>query len=116
MTDHNHYLIPTTTFHQSNESANSVVSDWTQGAGYYGRSGGLHSFQYSVTDFEGDVQVQAALVTGSPSEEDWFTVSKLSHVDAETDSVIESVVGNFVWIRAVAELRAGSINSLLMRF
>jgi len=116
MNYHSHHLISSTTFSHLDESKNHVESDLAKGAGYYGRSGGLHSFQYSVSEFIGHIKIQGALTTRAPEDTDWFTISEFQTYQEEDSVEIESVTGNFVWIRAVADLEKGTVNSVLMQY
>lgn len=116
MNNYSQYLISTTTFNHKNSEENSLSGDPIKGAGYLGFSGRLHSFQCALSDFKGNVYVQAAIVTSIPDEDDWFTISKREFLEEESTVYIDSVPGNFVWIRGKAEIKKGSINSLLMNY
>lgn len=111
MTSKSEILLSTQT-HSGDSSTESVTSDKLQGDGYYGRSDGLHTIQYSVSDFTGSIQIQATLAV-SPTEEDWFTV--LSFVlDDKTETAISSFTGNYVWIRARLEYTGGALNNIML--
>ena len=86
------------------------------GDGYYGKSDGLHTFQYSVTNLEGTLVIQATLVF-EPTESDWSTVySKEYELIEESANHIQNIVGNYVWVRAgVIDWKHGSINVIRMK-
>ncbi len=98
----------------------SVTGENFKGDGYYGRSDGFHTVQYTVTGFVGTISVQATLAT-SPTESDWFTVSDSVHTSTAIQTVnsdgsfIKNFTGNYVWVRAkVTNLTAGTVNSILL--
>jgi hypothetical protein len=88
----------------------TVTGEAYKGDGFYGRSDGLHTVQYTFTSFTGDIIIQGTLAS-NPAEEDWFEVHSYS-TNIETASKIASFTGNYVWIRAQIIYTAGSINSI----
>lgn len=105
----------------SNETSNdssvrTLVSDPFKGDGYYGRSDGFHTVQYTLAGFLGTVSIQATLAV-EPTESDWFTVYSstysLVNNEGETGSHIVNFTGNYVWIRAnISNWTDGTINSI----
>lgn len=97
-------------------SGDSVIETVTglqkKGDGYYSRSDGLHTVQYTYTEFTGTISIQATLAV-SPEEVDWFTVLS-KNIQQSTSSDIESFTGNYVWIRALVEYTDGAINSIIL--
>ena len=90
-----------------------------QGDGYFGSSDGLHTIQITATpDFVGTASVQASLAT-SPAETDWFTVNDASvtygSMQERTTSTVDcfNFTGNFVWVRGVVQISAGTVESIL---
>jgi hypothetical protein len=90
----------------------TVVGEQYKGDGYYGRSDGLHTIQYSLAAFSGTISIQATLAV-DPVNSDWFTVYTQVH-SVENTSVITNFTGNYVWIRAVVTYTNGAINSILL--
>jgi len=105
--------------HPDDSSTVSYTSDKLKGDGYYGRSDGFHTVQYSLNGFNGTVSVQATLSI-SPAEADWFTIYEESHaipgsdssVTDPTESHITNFTGNYVWIRASVEWTDGTLLSI----
>lgn len=96
--------------HPGDSTVESVVGEKYKGDGYYSRSDGLHTVQYTYTGFTGTISLQATLAV-EPAEEDWFTVHTYTAAN-ETASKITSFTGNYVWIRANISYTDGSINSI----
>lgn len=111
MTSKSEILLSTQT-HGGDSGSETVTSNKLQGDGYYGRSDGLHTIQYSVSGFTGTLQIQATLET-DPSEEDWFTVISVV-LDNKTETVISSFTGNYVWVRAKIVYTSGSLENILL--
>lgn len=95
--------ILSTSTHISDSTPQVLVGNKFQGDGYYGRSDGLHTVQYSVNGFLGTINLQGSLAI-NPSDEDWFTVYSETHTidndEGFTGSKIINFTGNYVWIRA----------------
>jgi hypothetical protein len=98
--------------HPGDSTTETVVGDAFKGDGYYGRSDGLHTVQYSFDGFTGTVNIQATLSV-DPQDTDWFTVHTYTAAQ-ETASKITSFTGNYVWIRANVEFTDGTINSIVL--
>ena len=96
--------------HATDSNTETVTGDKFKGDGYYGRSDGLHTVQYSYNDFSGTVTIQATLAI-EPTEDDWFDVHSRTVV-AGTDSHIENFTGNYVWIKANLSYTDGTVNSI----
>jgi hypothetical protein len=105
----NSETILSSTTHSGGEQT-IVTGEAYKGDGYYGRSDGLHTIQYTYTSFTGDIVIQGTLAS-NPAEEDWFEVHSYT-ASTETASKIASFTGNYVWIRAQIIYTAGSINSI----
>lgn len=114
MPDNSTRLINNTT-HASNDSSLEVItSDQKKGNGFYGSTDGLHTVQYSVAEFSGDIILQAAIAV-DPSEKDWFTVIA-DTVGNDTTNRIFNFTGNYVWIRAVVKYTSGTVNSIMLNY
>lgn len=98
--------------HIGDSTIQSVTGEKFKGDGYYGRSDGFHTVQYSYTNFSGTVNIQATLAL-DPVEEDWFTVHTYT-AQNETDSKIANFTGNYIWIRATLTFTDGNLNSVVL--
>lgn len=106
--------------HPGDSTTETVTGEKYKGDGYYGRSDGLHTVQYSLVGFKGTVSIQVTLAI-NPIEEDWFTVYSQEHdLDGSAEdstlkfaSEIVNFTGNYVWIRAhLSNWTDGSVNSI----
>ena len=86
------------------------IRDRFKGDGYYGRSDGIHTIQYDITQFIGTLKIQASLAT-TPTDADYFDVFTTTEAST-TVSAIQNFTGNYVWIRAVITYTGGSVNSI----
>ena len=110
----NSETILTTQTHPGDSTIETVSGDKFKGDGYYGRSDGFHSVQYTVEGFIGEVVVQATLVI-DPTDDDWFDV--IAHQFQQTTDIsrIANFTGNYVWIRAkVNNWTDGTVNSIIL--
>jgi len=106
--------------HPGDSTTETLTGSKYKGDGYYGRTDGFHTVQYSVTGFIGKVVMQATLVV-DPGDSDWFTISSTEHEStSETDtngdgSFIYNFTGNYVWVRAyISSWTDGSVQSILL--
>ena len=126
-------LISDQTHTLTNNDVETYTSEKIKGDVYYGRSDGLHTVVWQLTDFVGTITIQAAL-TLDPTNNDWVTirlgsgnsgsvdttglvssasVSSLTYNSATTTTAAYNFTGNFVWIRAtITNWTAGSVNSV----
>lgn len=104
--------ILTTQTHPGDSTTETVTGEKYKGDGYYGRSDGLHTVQYTVTEFSGTITIQATLEL-DPLDTDWFDVHTYTVTDAN-ESKIESFTGNYVWIRAKIVYTDGSVDSIVL--
>lgn len=94
--------------HNGQPDPQAITGDKHPGDGYYGRSDGLHTVQYSLVGYQGTISIQATLAT-QPTEQDWFTVYTMPYqlsinqytLGPQRLSNIINFTGNYVWIRAV---------------
>jgi len=110
MTANSEIILSENTHTPVNSDPITITGNAFKGDGFYGRSDGLHTVQYTYTDFTGDIVVQATLAV-DPGEEDWFEVYSYS-ADNGTASSVANFSGNYVWIRAVVTYTDGTINSI----
>jgi hypothetical protein len=89
--------------HPGDSTVETVTGDVYKGDGYYGRSDGFHTVQYTLDGFIGTVNIQATLAI-EPTEDDWFTVYTQAYPvvndEGTTASKVTNFTGNYVWIRA----------------
>ena len=98
--------------HPGDSNPETIIGDKIKGDGYYGRSDGLHTVQYTYREFTGTISIQATLAI-DPVDDDWFTIIS-KNIEQETKSEIKSFTGNYVWIKAVVEYTDGTINSIIL--
>tara|TARA_B110000503_G_scaffold143437_1_gene244867 strand:- start:639 stop:1034 length:396 start_codon:yes stop_codon:yes gene_type:complete len=104
--------------HGGDSTTTTRTSEVYKGDGYYGRSDGFHTVQYTLTGFVGTVKLQATLAV-EPTVDDWFEVYSETYavVDDEgiSGSYITNFTGNYVWIRAyISEWTDGAVNSIIL--
>ena len=102
--------------HPGDSTNETITGDKYKGDGYYGRSDGLHTVQYTLTGFTGTVTIQATLEI-DPGSNDWFDVYSQAHTIAGNDpnpkrSFLTNFTGNYVWVRAYIEYTDGTVNSI----
>jgi len=105
-------ILTTQTYDVLGDPTQTVTGDKYRGDGYYGRSDGLHTVQYSYDSFSGTIKIQGTLAI-DPAEADWFTVHDYT-ATTETSSKIANFTGNYVWVRTVIEFTEGTINSVIL--
>jgi hypothetical protein len=98
-------------------SSQDWFSDAVKAADYYRGRGGVQTMGFSVTGFQGLITIEATLDM-DPDSAAWF--STLEYGDASTittQSIAESVVGNFTWLRArIEHFEAGVINTVTVTY
>jgi hypothetical protein len=106
--------------HPGDSTQETITGEKFKGDGYYGRSDGLHSVQYNLIGFIGNVVMQATLAI-EPTDSDWFTITNTEHVSTNDSSAnsnggfIYNFTGNYVWVRAfVSNWTDGSISSIYL--
>lgn len=99
--------------HVGDSTTQTITGEKFKGDGYYGRSDGIHTIQYSVTGFTGTVALQATLAV-NPVDADWFTVYTQEHIET-TKTLANNFTGNYVWLRSVvSSWTDGSVDSMLL--
>jgi len=104
----NSETILTTQTHPGDSTMLVVTGDAYKGDGYYRQSDGIHTVQYTYTNFSGIISIQATLAV-TPDESDWFD-AHVYETHMETASKIQNIVGNYVWIRAQVIYFDGTVN------
>lgn len=116
----NSETILTAQSHPGDSSTETFTGEKFKGDGYYGRSDGLHTVQYSLVGFKGTVRIQATLAV-DPTEDDWFDVYSQAYTleGSSEDSAlkfaskIQNFTGNYVWLRAhLSNWTDGTVNSI----
>lgn len=102
--------------HPGDSTTETRVSDKLKGDGYYGRSDGLHTVQYNLNGFIGNIVVQGTLAV-SPEDSDWFTASdsEYSTSTTSTGAYLYNFTGNYVWVRIyISSWTDGTITSIVL--
>ena len=108
----NSEIILSANTHPGDSTIETVTGTKFKGDGYYGRSDGFHSVQYTYDGLTGTVTIQGTLAI-NPVEDDWFDVHTYTSAQ-ETASKIASFTGNYVWVRAKVVYTDGTINSVTL--
>ena len=118
--------------HPGDSTVTTVTGEKFKGDGYYGRSDGFHTVQYSLSGFIGTVTMQGTLAT-TPGAADWFTlvldsgkqsvdttglvatqsITSVEYTSVTTNTKNYNFTGNYVWVRAyVSNWTDGTVNSI----
>jgi len=88
----------------------AFISNVVPAANYYGGQGAIQTILYDLTDFQGNIVVQATLNDLQDSAP-WFEIANVIAANAVTQVTSNTVIGNFTWIRAaITDFVAGNIN------
>ena len=110
----NSETILTTQTHPGDSLTQVVTGDAYKGDGYYGRSDGFHTVQYTLVGFIGSIAIQATLAV-EPTEDDWFTVIDQEYLTSTDTSEVANFTGNYVWVRSkVNNWTDGTVNSIIL--
>ena len=106
--------------HVGDSTVQTHTGEKFKGDGYYGRSDGFHTVQYTVTGFQGKIDMQATLAI-NPADADWFTITgtNLTSTDDSgqynTGTHLFNFTGNYVWVRAyISNWTDGTVRSVLL--
>jgi hypothetical protein len=90
-------------------------SEKQKGAGFHGKSDGIHTALFQLSEFVGDIKLQGTLER-YPNNNDWVDIvfdgqGIISFVDSTmaTSNETRNFLGNFVWLRAAFRLVNGTI-------
>lgn len=108
----NSEIILTAQTHPGDSSIQTVTGDKYKGDGYYGRSDGFHSIQYTFDGLTGSIIIEGTLAI-DPTDDDWFEIHSYTAAQ-ESDSKIANFTGNYVWVRSVVTYTDGTINSIVL--
>ena len=94
-------------------SSQDWFSDAVKAADYYRGRGGVQTIGFSVTGFQGTIAIEATLDM-DPDSAAWFNTLTYGNASTViTQTLSESVVGNFTWLRArIEHFEAGTINTV----
>lgn len=108
-------LLPSSS-HAANLDLETIIGEKFKGAGFYGMGDGLHTVSFQVNGFTGIINIQATLAT-DPQSEDWFDISGAEYSgNNSTEVFVTNFTGNFVWVRAVVNYTAGTVNRILINY
>lgn len=99
-------------------SSQDWASDAVQAADYYHGRGSLQTILFRVTDFEGDITVQATL-DADPETATWFRTFVYGDGSTVpiTDTFSANIPGNFTWMRLIVTgFAGGSIDSVTISY
>jgi hypothetical protein len=104
-------------------SATSVMvytSNKIEGDGYFGSSDGFHTAMITASStFVGTATIQASLAT-VPTDNDWFNINgatvSYSEMNLRNNQTVDCInfTGNFVWLRGIVRIKAGTVDSILV--
>ncbi len=113
-------IILSNSVHPGDSVTQTITGTKYRGDGFYNRSDGLHTVQYTVDGFIGSIIMQATLSV-NPTSTVWFSLSETVHTSTATNSTnsdgsfIKNFTGNYVWVRAtVGNWTDGAIKSILL--
>lgn len=134
MSTYSEILLPNQS-HLNDDIATAVVGEKFKGDGFYSRADGLHTVQWSITEFIGIITIQAALAV-TPEDADWFRVNfatnneysvdttglvstailnEINYFDETSGSFSYNFTGNYTWVRAsINNWTHGSVGSILL--
>jgi hypothetical protein len=94
-------------------SSQDWISAAVKGSDYYQGRGGVQTIGFDVDGFDGQIIIEATL-DSDPDSAAWFDVLDF---DDSTTQRSESVIGNFVWIRArVQDFESGTVVSVAVNY
>ena len=106
--------------HVGDSTVQTHTGEKYKGDGYYGRSDGFHTVQYTVAGFQGKIDMQATLAI-NPADADWFTITgtNLTSTDDSgqynTGTHLFNFTGNYVWVRAyISNWTYGNVGRVLL--
>ena len=105
-------IILSSNTHPGDSTQATVTGDKYKGDGYYGRSDGFHSVQYTYSGLTGTITIQGTLAV-DPVDDDWFNVHSYTAAQ-ESSSKITNFTGNYVWVRAVVTYTDGTVDSITL--
>jgi len=87
---------------------------------YYGGQGSIQTVTISVTDFVGDIRLEATLndsLAVNTDQAKWFETEQYLRLTPGTQIYPVSITGNFTYMRArVLNFEAGTINAITITY
>ena len=111
-------ILATTVYGQASGNYDGSSQDWISdavtAANYYRGQGSVQTVLFSVTEFEGDMHLEATL-DSLPESATWFNTFIFD--DGSTIPITDyhpaTITGNFVWLRCrIENFSGGVINSV----
>ena len=91
-------------------------SEGVQAAGYYAGFGSIQTAAIRVSGFQGQITLQASL-NDTVETAVWFDVYEYIAETPITDYHPESLIGNYVWMRAqITNFEAGTIDGITLTY
>lgn len=108
-------------------SSLDFAGDRVKAASYYFSGKSLQTVAFFVTNFEGDIEIQATLDSDPTSDNQydptsdnqWFEIYKLPSDEStiQTSNTSINLTGNYTWIRVfVSDFTAGTINKVTLSY
>lgn len=101
------------------DSTASTTSDKVKADGYYGNADGLHTVAYIVSDdYTGRIRMQGSLAS-DPESTDWFDITGTDFSydgSTVTGNRYINFTGNFIWVRSVVTVDAGSVTKIQLNY
>lgn len=120
-------LLPETSYlNPGNGAPYTVIGEGRAAAGYYLGNRDLQTVNTKVTNFTGNIIIQATLAS-SPTSDEWFTVhTMIANANASPNSepqiasnasVYTNIEGNFVFMRAkIEDLSGGTLQFVKLSY
>lgn len=114
-------ILDTTVYGQASGNYDGSSLDWSsdavRGVNYYGGQGSIQTITTDLTSFIGVVTIQASL-NDNPDSAVWFDVLELGDGStAYSDHGVNSIIGNFVWVRAhITGFDGGTIGGITISY
>jgi hypothetical protein len=115
-------ILPTTTYGTPSGTYDGSSQDFAgtqqQAANYYGGFGGLQTLAFYLSEFEGNIDIEATLESQPTQDQDWFRVYQFDSASSiTTENFSINVTGNFTWMRArVRDFTQGTISRITLSY
>jgi hypothetical protein len=121
MTLNNEYILQNVVYGQASGnydgSSQDFYSDPVRAANYYGGQGSIQTINLRTNNFVGNITFQATLNDQPSIQAAWFEISAYSSPVATNDIWVNTVTGNFTFIRArVTDFDSGTIESAVLTY
>ena len=121
MTLNNEYLLDTTVYGTPSGNYDGTSQDFygnpVRAANYYGGQGAIQTVTITVTDFVGEIKLEATLNDQPSIQAAWFEVDDFVRPSTDTETYTTTITGNFTFMRAqIIGFSAGTINSITITY